>query len=328
MDKRVSKSFVFEGRRYYVKGKTQAEVNRKIGEKIAELKQGSIRESNATFDAWFNEYMEAYKSKTSDKTQKDYMRIYNHQLKPVFGKMKLKDIRQIDCKKFLNGLDGYSRQYINVLYILLNGPLAAAEDNELIRRNPMKGLKKPDGIVKHRRALTIQERDLFLKACGNCGKYGYFGKIVYYCGLRPSEAIRVHGEDFDPVNRTLRVRGTKTKNATRLVPVPQPLSIPDIKGLVFKSNRGGQYDKNFQYKCWLIIVKEMERISGRPKADDLTLYCVRHDFGTRCIEAGIDIETVSKMMGHSSVSITSKVYLHETETTLKNALDKLDRLYN
>ena len=327
MGKRVSKSFVFEGKRYYVKGNTQAEADRKIGEKIAELKQGSIRESNTTFDAWFNEYMDAYKSRIAEKTQKEYARIYKHQLKPVFGKMKLKDIRQIDCRKYLNGLDGYSHAYIHKLYILLNGALTAAVDNEMIKRNPMRGLKMPDGSKGHRRALTIQERDLFLKACGNCGKAGYFGKIVYYCGLRPSEVSRVRGEDFDPVNRTLRVRGTKTKNANRLVPVPKPLPYPDKEGLLFVSSRGNSYDKNLQYRCWLMIVKEMERISGKTKPDDLKFYCVRHDFGTRCIEAGIDLETVSKMMGHSSVAITSRVYLHSTETTLKNALDKMDMIY-
>lgn len=328
MPERVSKAFTYDGKRYYVKGKTEAEALRKKNEKLSALMAGKVQDSAVRFDIWFRKYIDVYKSRVSEKTRADYLQLYEKAIAPTLGEMSLKSIKQINCRELLNALEGKSKSYVSKVYILLNGALEAAVDNDLLNKNPMRGLQKPDAVAGHRRALTPEERDTFLKAADLCGDAGYYGKIVYFCGLRPSEANRVRAEDFDRSNRLLRVRGTKTRSAVRSVPVPMALPLPDKRqGLLFTTRYGGERDKEGQQRWWMKLKLAMENVSGGPVADDLTMYCLRHDFGTRCIEAGIDIETVSKMMGHSNVSITSKVYLHESEATLKTALEKMNVLY-
>lgn len=328
MPERVSKAFTYDGKRYYVKGKTEAEALRKKNEKLSALMAGKVQDSAVRFDTWFRKYIDVYKSKVSEKTRGDYLQLYKKAIAPQIGEMPLRSIKQINCRALLNSLEGKSKSYVHKVYILLNGALEAAVDNDLLNKNPMRGLKKPDAAEGHRRALTPSERETFLKAADLCGDAGYYGKIVYFCGLRPSEANRVRAEDFDRSNRLLRVRGTKTKSAPRSVPVPLALPLPDKRqGLLFTTRNGGERGKDGQQRWWIKLKLAMENVSGEPIEDDLKMYCLRHDFGTRCIEAGVDIETVSKIMGHSSVAITSKIYLHESEATLKNALDKMNAMY-
>lgn len=327
MGDRFSASFTFDGQRYYAKGRTQEEANRKAAEKRAQLEAGKINESTVSFDVWFKEYIDVYKSKVSDKTRNDYLQLYKNAIYPAIGKIPLRSIRQIQCQKLLNNLEGKSSSYVHKVFILAKGAFEAAVDNDLLSKSPMRGLKEPDAPSGTRRALTQEERKTFLKAADTCGDVGYYGKIVYFCGLRPSEALRVRAEDFDRLNRRLSVRGSKTKSANRTVPIPKALDFPKKQsGLLFTSH-GSMLTKSGQRNWWLKLAKAMEDVSGEPLAEDFTMYCLRHDFGTRCIEAGIDIETVSKMMGHANVAITSKIYLHETPVTLQNALDKMDVMY-
>ncbi len=53
----------------------------------------------------------------------------------------------------------------------------------------------------------------------------------------------------------------------------------------------------------------------------------RHSFVSWAHEAGIDMETISKLVGHSSTAVTRLVYLHIFESKKRDAVDKLDALY-
>ena len=326
--KRAQSSFTFEGKRYYARGKDKREADRKADKMLADLKAGKIAESYKTFDAWFPEYLEAYKSNVSKRTMDDYKSFYETSVRPFFRGKAIKDIKQIDCQTVLNALEGKSKSYINKVCFLLNGAFEAAVNNRLINHNPMKGATRPTGTEKKRRALTEDERKLFLEAASGCGPAGDYLKLIYYTGLRPSEAARVRGEDFNKEKRRLKVRGTKTNNAARTVPVPDILPIPSQKGLVFRTRNGSVIDREGEKRWWNKVKRKMNALSDDPVSDDLTLYCLRHDYGTRCIEAGINIETVSKLMGHSSVALTSRIYLHESEAGINSALEKLNSMYS
>ena len=54
-------------------------------------------------------------------------------------------------------------------------------------------------------------------------------------------------------------------------------------------------------------------------ADDLTPYCLRHDYCTRLAKAGVDIRTAQKLMGHSTIQLTANVYTHVDEDQILEA---------
>ena len=59
-----------------------------------------------------------------------------------------------------------------------------------------------------------------------------------------------------------------------------------------------------------------------PKANFNT---TRHTFATRCIEAGVDVKSLSEMLGHSDVNITLSRYVHSSLEQKRVCIDKLER---
>ena len=315
-----------DGKRVYARGDTYEEARRNLRKKIDGLDE--VEESREPYDNWFWDYLDTYKAGIKDDTRKNYISIYTTSIKPKIGSKPIKNIKQADCIGVLNSLTGKSKSYVHKAYILLFGSLESAKNNDLIRKNPMQAVTEPSAGEGHRRPLTPRERELFLQAADNCGEAGYFCKLMYYCGLRPSEAARVKAEDFDRELRILTVHEGKTKNAARRIGVPKVCPLPEKeKGYLFVSKNGRTRNRDGQREYWLKVKLEMERIADENMADDLVMYCLRHDYGTRCVEAGVEIETISKTMGHSNAGFTSKIYLHPTDLSVLNALGKLDALY-
>jgi integrase len=61
------------------------------------------------------------------------------------------------------------------------------------------------------------------------------------------------------------------------------------------------------------------------KYKGVTFHCLRHTFATRLIEQGVDVKTVSQLLGHTDVKITLNRYVHSTDDTKKQAIDKLQK---
>lgn len=62
------------------------------------------------------------------------------------------------------------------------------------------------------------------------------------------------------------------------------------------------------------------KASGIPH---INYHALRHTFATRCIEAGVDIKSLSEILGHSDVSITLNIYVHSSMELKRMQLEKL-----
>ena len=315
-------TFTFEGKRYQRKGRTQKEADQKAALYRAQLEAGAVSASRMTVSEWWPRYLEIYHARASEKTRADYDSIYVHALAPYIGRLPLKSARSADLQLALNNLSTRSESYAKKAKFLLVGLFRAAVDNDLLPKSPAKDLRLPDGLpAGSRRALTPAERKIFREAAPTCKDGGLF-LLIYHTGLRPSEAARVRFEDFDREARLLHVRGSKTKAATRTVPVPAAYEIPEGSGLLFRSQSGGELSENQRSWRWSLISKKMREL-GEP-AEDLTAYCLRHDYCTRLCEAGVPVEIAMKLMGHSSIAMTAEIYQHASENTLAIAARLID----
>ncbi len=311
-----TKTFTFNGTRYYIRGETDSEIFDKMVAKRVEL-EVELRMSDPsplTVDQWFETFMKTYKSDILEYTYKTYEGLYKNAIQPKIGAYNLSSVKPIMCQQILNDISGLSDSYIKKTYFLLRQLFTKAYDNDLITKVPVKGLNLPKGYSNERRPLTDEERKAFLKASQNGRNSGLFCRIIYYCGLRPSEVKRIRGSDYK--DGILHVRGSKTKASTRDVPIPTLLKLPTIPDdeLLFHTSSGNPLDRTRVRQYWLAIKRDM----GYPDSD-LTLYCLRHDYCTRLQEAGIEIDIARRLMGHSSVEITSKIYTHNSAVTLNRA---------
>lgn len=54
-----------------------------------------------------------------------------------------------------------------------------------------------------------------------------------------------------------------------------------------------------------------------------TFHCLRHTFATRCVEAGVDVKSLSEILGHSNVSTTLSLYIHPSLEQKRTQMEKI-----
>ena len=62
--------------------------------------------------------------------------------------------------------------------------------------------------------------------------------------------------------------------------------------------------------------------------ENIKFHALRHSFATRCIELGVDVKTLSEILGHSNVNITLNRYVHSSLELKRHNMDKLTQICN
>lgn len=129
-------------------------------------------------------------------------------------------------------------------------------------------------------------------------------KLMYYCGLRVSEVVRLRGEHIDIKNRTIYIE--KSKNLKNRYVVINPKILVDLRDFKpLKVNRKSLY-------------ASIKRVA-RKMHWGISPHSLRHSYATHLLEKGMSITEVQYLLGHSSIS-TTQVYLH-------TSLDKVKKHY-
>ena len=153
------------------------------------------------------------------------------------------------------------------------------------------------------------------------------------CGCRPSEAAEVKGMDIQLRENIplLHIRGTKSKNADRVVPIPTSLYdlIKDTPPFEYVACYGskGKITLGNRNRLWQSFKRQLNIAMGckmyrnelmppYPVAPDLVPYCLRHTYCTNLARKGIDIRMAQKLMGHSDISLTANIYTNLDENDI------------
>lgn len=130
-------------------------------------------------------------------------------------------------------------------------------------------------------------------------------------------------------NKTILIAGTpKSRNSTRKIPLPDFLL-----GLTCALKNAAKAESNYilsgsdtpiDPRTYQRLFKKILVNAG---VKDRKFHAIRHTFATRALEAGVDIKTLSEILGHSSVMITLKVYAHSLMEQKVAAINKLNNLY-
>ncbi len=144
----------------------------------------------------------------------------------------------------------------------------------------------------------------------------------------------------------LITKSPKTEKGNRLLPIPKFL-VNELKrfklsshkskdGLVFCSRNGTPLEYNTIRRAHVNICKKAE-IRPYELMDDegnttiqykgVSLHALRHTFATRMIENGVDVKTVSELLGHASIEITLNTYVHSTNEAKRKAIDTMEQMY-
>lgn len=328
----IRKSFTFHGKRYWVRGKTLEEVFEKKAELIAELKNGPIAKGGSTLlKDWYKTALETYKPNVSDRYMDEMLcRIEKHVI-PEIGSYPLDKITPLQCQQILNQQRGKSRSHISKLDQEMFFLFDAARKNNMIVRNPAEDLIRPRGTNNKRRSITTEEREHLLKVIPKDPRFVFFS-LMLFCGCRPAEAAEVRYEDLKIINgvKFLHIRGTKTVNSNRYVPLPRELHdlfTGDRQGIVALNANGRKHNESSYGRMVDALRRQMnismgckivrnQLIPPFPLADDFVPYLLRHTYCTDLKKKGVDIRIAKDLMGHADIKTTANIYDHDDGETL------------
>ena len=167
-------------------------------------------------------------------------------------------------------------------------------------------------------------------------------QIAYYTGLRIGELMALEWDDIDLQKRELhvtkschdgkaengkisRITGTpKTTHSTRVIPIPRQL-IPILRDMKKRSNSTlviTDKGKNPSVRAYQRSFELLLSKIGVPKHG---FHSLRHTFATRAIECGMDVKSLSEILGHKNSTVTLNRYVHSMMEHKMNMMDKLGK---
>lgn len=327
-------SFRYNGKRYWVRADSEPELAAKKALKLRDLKDGKIvTNCNTTVKDWVDKCIDTYKPNQSELTKQKYRDRVRHCIIDEIGGLKLSQVTPATCQRVINLQAGKSRTQVNTVFQALRFIFRHAVADGLLATDPTENLVKPRAKKQEtRRALTQQERRYMTQVATSDRRFWWL-LLMLYCGCRPSEAVACRGYDLSAMNgyNVLHIRGAKTAQADRFVPVP------DVCYNVIKNAPENEYiclyhgkplDSDGRRRAWKAFKRQVNIAMGCkvyrnqlvppfPLADDLYPYCLRHEFCTDLARRGIDLRVAQKLMGHASVTLTANIY---TNLTASDAL--------
>lgn len=337
----INRRIYYDGKAYWIHADSEKDFAVKKAMKIRDLEEGKVTISkNMTVKQWADICLQTYrKPSVKDNTYEKYESLVKNCITDIIGTMQIKNVRHTTCQMVLNQQAGNSEYQIRQTKQFLHFIFQEAVAEKLILENPAARLKEPNGTVSERRGLTDAERKVFLEVTENNRRFDVF-LLMYYCSCRSEEAREVMGKDIFWENNypMLHIRGTKNKNADRVVPIPynfyQRIKDTPKFSYVATNMAGNKYNKKSFYRAWQNLEREMniamgcrmyrnELIPPFPLAEDLVPYCLRHTYCTDLWKKGVDVRTAQLLMGHANIQITANIYSHADGQTRSIAAEIL-----
>ncbi len=340
-----------------VLGKTQAEVKEKLKKALADsqrldlAKQGKYT-IGTWMDAWFENVAKIKVRPSSHQTYRGY--IDNH-IKPNIGNIPLEKLTTMELQKLYRKLltsgrverieakeqpKGLSAKTVRNINQVISSAMDLVVEQKIILGNSTSACSLPR--VEHKEMQTISAEQLqdFLEEAKRSGGYEMY-YIDLSTGLRRGELLGLKWEDIDMQQGIIRIwrqvsridgkiveATLKTKNSYRAVTI-SPQAIEVLKEqkektndeYVFPSPNGGPISPDS-------VNNMLKRVLERAGIPKVRFHDLRHTFATLALQNGVDIKTVSGMLGHFSAGFTLDTYAHMTTAAQKEAAQTMGNVLN
>lgn len=241
--------------------------------------------------------------------------------------------------KFDQIIEKYSFSLTKSIYSLVMRSLVFAYEKGYSKKQTAFKIKLKSKPQKQVECLSKKEQRVLEDYILSRKKPYYYGFLIsLYTGLRLGELLALKWQDINFKNKTLSVNSTTSKcthlhRQIDLEDMPKTRSsmreIPLTKVLVELLKRlqssnvyvlCNKYGKKVDYRAYQ---KSFERLLKKLQIKHYGFHSLRHTFATRLLESGVDIKTISELMGHSNPTITLNRYVHTNLENKRKAMQKL-----
>ena len=306
-----------------------------------------------TYKNWLNEWLTHYiKPSSKQRTYEQYCKIAKIHILPQLGNIELAELTPFVLQKFVTDLTvngnkrtgkGLSPNFVKTILSVIQNSLKTAHLVGYLPEYSANKIKRPKIIEKQVECFMIQEQKKIEAAALSAKKDKYRGIVLcLYTGLRIGEMLALTWNDIDFEKSILSVTKTchdgningkhvrildtpKTENSRRQIPLSKTI-LKILKEMKKRSKceyviADGQkpvFVRTYQRMFELLLKKIHIPHKG--------FHSLRHTFATRALECGMDVKSLSEILGHKNATITLNRYAHslwEHKFEMMNKLGKL-----
>lgn len=353
--------------RRYVYGRTKVEAARKVREVLSAQDAGMPTPDRRTTVSsyltwWLDEHLA--EGRQSARTIDNYRWAVEGHITPTLGRIPLVDLSPMDVEQLLRAKrrEGLSPSSVNRVRSVLVQALKLAERYELVRRNAAAVTETTPARGSSGRSLTADQARKFLEVAEG-HRYAHAWTCQLMLGMRPGEVLGLLWSDVDLAAGRLSVArslkripkrtlpdGTvererlelgkpKTPGSHRTVDLPAPVIAAlsqqrrqqaaarlavgehwrDI-GLVFSNELGGPVDPaNYRH--------ELSKTTEAAELGHWTPNELRHSAVSLLSDAGVPLEQIADIVGHSTTRMTEEVYRHRVTDSVSAAVAPMEALF-
>jgi len=193
----------------------------------------------------------------------------------------------------------------------------AIEVHELPLKNPVRKVKFQEEVPKEMKILTRDEQERYLQNASQ--PLRDVATVMVGTGMRPEEVFKLQGGNVNLEKRTIFIPRGKTAAARRSVPITSSEAAEALKARLALYKDGYLFPAEPKFGLTsktphLTTVKNGHNraVKRAGITGPFVLYDLRHTFATRSLDAGVDLLTMSKILGHSRIDMSLR-YVHVLE---------------
>ncbi len=347
-----------------VYGKTEQEVKRKLRELKKELIKHDYREvKKQSVGEYMTDWLYNYKQNEVKPSTFDRIeQICKNQIFPYIGDLQMNSITANDFQQMINELSlKYSYSTVKKAYDYTKSCFTLAYDKREILFNPFVRISLPTNKKKDISDIHYYNDDEIelikkyaLEKYSNgkfVYKYGYAIILLLYTGLRVGELLALKWDCIDFNKKTLNVKGTIKQVKNRNTDIPKKYTMIEQNTTKTKSGmriiplsamavEALRYFDEINHSHVYVVSSDVNnplspRNLDRTFRSILTnagitnihgVHSLRHTFASMLFRKGVDVKTVSELLGHSDTSVTYNIYIHLIQEQKVKAIERLDEI--
>lgn len=332
--------------RYLTVRGTKATAEKELTKLLGTIHDGSYVEPvNTTVGEFVRKRIDQWEvaGTISARTAARYRQLLEHQIAPHIGKKPLQKLRPLDFEEWhttlrqsgrVRGQGGLAARTIGHAHKVVSKALADAARNDLIGRNAAT-LEQPPAVPDQEMVIVRDVAGLVDKLRGSA--MGMPALLGLLCGMQLGEVLALRWNCADLDRKVIQVREAIEQTKAHGIRFKPPksaagrrdISLPDPVVEALREHRREQLELRLKLGTGKLPADALlfGDLQGNPRSlyaasaawrafaeniglPGVTFHALRHSHASQLIDAGVDIVTISRRLGHAKPDITLRIYAH------------------